>query len=102
MTDSTPVGRVTVALEDAGYQRIAGGLQVGELKFQFLAAFALAALVWVATREALQGRVDAGQFMTLMSAMMAIIPSLRRITSVQTQISRGVAAAERLFGIPQE
>jgi subfamily B ATP-binding cassette protein MsbA len=37
--------------------------------------------------------------MTLMSSMMAIIPSLRRITSVQTQISRGVAAAERLFGI---
>ncbi|MGH8074931.1 MAG: hypothetical protein ACREO4_12815 [Lysobacter sp.] len=39
MTDSTPVGRVMVALEDAGYQRIAGGLQVGELKFQFPAAF---------------------------------------------------------------
>lgn len=39
MTDSTPVGRVSVALEDAGYQRIADGLQVGELKFQFPAAF---------------------------------------------------------------
>ena len=39
MTDSTPVGRVTVALEEAGYQRIASGLQVGELKFQFPAAF---------------------------------------------------------------
>lgn len=39
MTDSTPVGRVTAALEDAGYQRIASGLQVGELKFQFPAAF---------------------------------------------------------------
>lgn len=39
MTDSTPVGRVTVALEDAGYQRIASGLQIGALKFQFPAAF---------------------------------------------------------------
>ncbi len=39
MTDSTPVGRVAAALEDAGYKRIANGLQVGELKFQFLAAF---------------------------------------------------------------
>ena len=39
MNDSTPVGRVTVALEEAGYQRIASGLQVGELKFQFPAAF---------------------------------------------------------------
>lgn len=39
MTDSTPVGRVTVALENAGYQRIVDGLQVGELKFEFPAAF---------------------------------------------------------------
>ncbi len=66
---------------------------------QFLAAFALAAIVWVATREALAARLDAGQFVTLMSAMMAIIPALRRVTSIQTQISRGVAAAERLFGV---
>lgn len=39
MTDSTSVGRVAAALEDAGYQRIANGLQIGELKFQFPAAF---------------------------------------------------------------
>lgn len=39
MTDSTPVGRVAVALEEAGYQRIVDWLRVGELKFQFPAAF---------------------------------------------------------------
>ncbi|MGV8959251.1 MAG: lipid A export permease/ATP-binding protein MsbA [Stenotrophomonas sp.] len=66
---------------------------------QFLAALALAVIVWVASRESLHGRLNAGQFMMLMSAMMAIIPSLRRLTSVQTSISRGVAAAERLFSI---
>ncbi len=66
---------------------------------QFLAALALAVIVWVASRESLQGHLNAGQFMMLMSAMMAIIPSLRRLTSVQTSISRGVAAAERLFSI---
>ena len=66
---------------------------------QILAAFALAAIVWVATREALQGRIDAGQFVTLMTAMMGIIPSLRRVTNVQSVIGRGVAAAERLFAV---
>lgn len=66
---------------------------------QFLAALALAVIVWVATREALAGKLNAGQFMGLMTSMMAIIPSLRRLTSVQTSISRGVAAAERLFSI---
>ena len=66
---------------------------------QFLAALALAVIVWVASRESLSKQLNAGEFMMLMSAMMAIIPSLRRLTSVQTSISRGVAAAERLFGI---
>ena len=34
-----------------------------------------------------------------MTAMMGIIPSLRRITNVQSVIGRGVAAAERLFEV---
>ncbi len=66
---------------------------------QLLAAFALAAIVWVATRQALLGQLNAGQFVQLMTAMMAIIPSLRRVTNVQSVIGRGVAAAERLFGV---
>lgn len=66
---------------------------------QFLAALALAVIVWVSTREALAGRLNAGQFMGLMISMTAIIPSLRRLTSVQSSISRGVSAAERLFDI---
>ncbi|UNK57502.1 lipid A export permease/ATP-binding protein MsbA [Pseudoxanthomonas daejeonensis] len=66
---------------------------------QLLAAIALALIVAVATREALAGRLNAGQFISLMTAMMGIIPSLRRITSVQTAIARGVAASERLFAI---
>ena len=66
---------------------------------QMLAAIALAAIVWVATREALQGRLNAGEFVLLMTAMMGIIPSLRRIANVQAVIGRGVSAAERLFGI---
>jgi subfamily B ATP-binding cassette protein MsbA len=66
---------------------------------QMLAAFALAAIVWVATREALHGRLNAGEFVQLMTAMMGIIPSLRRITNVQSIVGRGVAAAERLFAV---
>ncbi len=66
---------------------------------QILAAFALAAIVWIATREALHGRLNAGEFVMLMTAMMGIIPSLRRITSVQSVIARGVAASERIFAI---
>ncbi|MBP6797670.1 MAG: lipid A export permease/ATP-binding protein MsbA [Luteimonas sp.] len=66
---------------------------------QILAALALAAIVWVSVHEALAGRLNPGQFVQLMTAMMGIIPSLRRITNVQSVIGRGVAAAERLFAV---
>ncbi len=66
---------------------------------QMLAALALAAIIAVATRQALVGQINAGEFVQLMMAMMAIIPSLRRLTNVQAVLGRGVAAAERLFAV---
>src|SRR5690606_14185425 len=66
---------------------------------QILAALALAAIVWVSVHEALGGRLNPGEFVQVMTAMMGTIPSLRRITNVQSVIGRGVAAAERLFGV---
>jgi subfamily B ATP-binding cassette protein MsbA len=66
---------------------------------QILAALALAAIVWVAIHESLAGHLNPGEFIKLMTAMMGIIPSLRRITNVQSVLGRGVAAAERLFAI---
>jgi ATP-binding cassette, subfamily B, bacterial MsbA len=96
------------AFEGARYARIANRILRLNLKIdatrasasstvQMLAALALAAIVYVSAQEALAGRLNAGQFVTLMTAMMGIIPSLRRITGVQSAISRGVAAAERIF-----
>ena len=66
---------------------------------QILAALALAGIVWVAIREALVGQLNPGEFMLILTAMTGIIPSLRRVTSVQSVIGRGVAAAERLFAV---
>ena len=103
----------TQALEAQRYGRLANRMLTLNMKVestragasstvQFLAALALASIVFVASRESLAGKLNAGEFMMLMSAMMAIIPALRRLTSVQTAISRGVAAAERLFAILDE
>lgn len=66
---------------------------------QLLAAAALAVILFLAGREALEGRMDAGQFVALMTAMMAMLPSLKRITNVHALIGRGVAAADRLFAM---
>ncbi|MEY3371942.1 MAG: hypothetical protein RLZZ537_410 [Pseudomonadota bacterium] len=66
---------------------------------QILAAAALAVILLVAGQEAMQGRMTAGAFVTLMTSMMVLLPSLKRITNVQSIIQRGVAASDRLFGI---
>ncbi|GIX33584.1 MAG: lipid A export ATP-binding/permease protein MsbA [Lysobacterales bacterium] len=64
---------------------------------QLAAAAALALVLYLAGREALAGRMDAGQFVALMTAMMAMIPSLKRLASVHALIGKGAAAAERIF-----
>lgn len=69
---------------------------------QLLGAVALAVLLVVAGLEAAQGRLSAGDFVAIMTAMMAIIPSLKRLANVQALVQRGVAAALRLFELLDE
>jgi subfamily B ATP-binding cassette protein MsbA len=66
---------------------------------QLMGAVGLAVLVLAAGYEASEGRLSAGGFVALMMAMMAIIPSIKQLTNVQNMLQRGVASAERLFGI---
>lgn len=66
---------------------------------QMVGAIALALILFLAGHEALAGRMNAGQFVSLMLAMMALIPSLRRITNVQGPIQRGIAASQHIFGL---
>ena len=69
---------------------------------QWLGACALAVILLVAGHEAMEGRMSAGTFVSIMMAMMAMIPSLKRITNVQSNVQRGIAASERLFAVLDE
>lgn len=69
---------------------------------QILAAVGLAVILLVAGHEASRGRMTAGSFVALLTSMMALLPSLKRITNVQSLVQRGVAAADRLFTILDE
>ena len=66
---------------------------------QLFAAIALAVILLVAGNEAFHGRLGAGQFVSLMTAMMAMLPSLKRITNVQSMVQKGIAAASGLFRV---
>ena len=67
---------------------------------QLAAAIALALIVFFATRPfMLDNQFTAGSFATLFLCMGGILPSLKRLTTVQSNIQRGLAAAAELFGI---
>ncbi|MEO9079460.1 MAG: ABC transporter transmembrane domain-containing protein, partial [Rhodanobacter sp.] len=72
---------------------------------QLVAASALAALVFLATRAPVLSSMSPGVFVTVLTAMGAILPSLKRLTNVQSNIQRGLSAAEDIFEVidlPQE
>lgn len=66
---------------------------------QLVAASALAALVFLATRPQVLGTMSPGVFVSVLTAMGAILPSLKRLTSVQSNIQRGLSAAEDIFEV---
>lgn len=66
---------------------------------QTLAAVALALIVFLATRPAILNHMSPGTFFAVIMAMGGILPSLKRLTTVQPNIQRGMAAADELFTV---
>ncbi|HHW4682501.1 MAG TPA: ATP-binding cassette domain-containing protein, partial [Xylella sp.] len=66
---------------------------------QLLGAVGLALLLLIAGHEALAARLSAGDFVSLMTSMMAVIPALKQLTNVQNMLQSGVASAQRLFSV---
>ena len=66
---------------------------------QLAAAFALAALVFLGTRPAVLQQMSPGVFFAVLTAMGAMLPSMKRLTNVQANIQRGLSAAEDLFAV---
>lgn len=66
---------------------------------QIVAACALALVIYFATRPSMLESMSPGTFMSLITAMLMMLPSLKRLTTVQAMMQRGVAAAEDLFRV---
>lgn len=66
---------------------------------QTVAAAALAVLVVLATRPNEIDQISAGVFIAVLTAMGAMMPSLKRLANVQANIQRGISAAEDLFEV---
>ncbi|MEO6689235.1 MAG: lipid A export permease/ATP-binding protein MsbA [Dokdonella sp.] len=66
---------------------------------QLIAAVSLALIIYFATRPAMLAELSPGAFTSLILAMGGILPSLKRLTTVQSNLQRGLAAAEEIFSL---
>ncbi|MGB5447200.1 MAG: lipid A ABC transporter ATP-binding protein/permease MsbA [Psychromonas sp.] len=66
---------------------------------QSLASFALAFVLFLATKPAIIDDLSPGTFIVIISSMMALMKPLKAVTDVTSQIQRGISASVSLFDV---
>jgi subfamily B ATP-binding cassette protein MsbA len=66
---------------------------------QIAAGLAMVLLMYIATRPSMLNEISAGTFTAVFTAMIATIPPLKRLTTVQSQVQKGIAAADSIFQV---
>lgn len=64
---------------------------------QFLAAGALALIIYLATLEDVLNTVSVGSFVSFIAAMLLLLPPLKRLTKINSALQRGIAAGQSVF-----
>lgn len=66
---------------------------------QFMVAIALAAIVFIATREATLETLSPGTFMSFIMALILMLTPIRNLTQLNAQLQAAIAAGESVFGL---
>ena len=69
---------------------------------QLLAIFALGAMIYFASLQSVANQITVGGFVSLFGAMAMLLTPIKRLTKVNEQLQRGLAAAETLFTLLDE
>ncbi|MFW5969545.1 MAG: lipid A export permease/ATP-binding protein MsbA [Halofilum sp. (in: g-proteobacteria)] len=66
---------------------------------QFLLAIVLAAVVYAASMPSVVQANSVGSFVSFFTALMMVFPPMKRLTNVNAQIQKGIAAGESVFDL---
>lgn len=66
---------------------------------QLIAAIAIGVIVYLSTLQGLRENITVGTFMSFIVAMGLLLPPVKRLTSVNSHLQRGIVAAESLFDL---
>ena len=75
---------------------------LGSAITQTIFGVGVAGVIYMASVEAANGALTAGQFISFFAAMMLMLQPIRRLTNVNATLQRGVAAADSLFSVVDE
>ncbi|AKS42190.1 lipid A export permease/ATP-binding protein MsbA [Wenzhouxiangella marina] len=79
--------------------RLSGTQLLSSSMIQLAAGLAVIVLLVIAASEYMQAEVTAGIFMSVLAAMVACIPPLKRLTRMHVVIEKGLAAADSIFQV---
>jgi len=91
--------RVAANLARAYEMKRVSANAVYEPVIQFIAAIALAVIVYIAAGQASSNTTTVGGFVSFFMAMLLLFAPLKRLTAVNDQLQRGLAAAETIFSM---
>ncbi|MGZ5040506.1 MAG: lipid A export permease/ATP-binding protein MsbA [Usitatibacter sp.] len=69
---------------------------------QLIVACAIAAIIYFAAQQAFAGTTDVGKFMEFIAATGMLLQPLKRLTGINEQLQKGLAACESVFGLVDE
>lgn len=69
---------------------------------QFIAAFALAVIIYIASLQSAADQITVGTFVSFFAAMGLLFSPIKRLTSVNEPLQRGLAGAESSFALIDE
>lgn len=78
-------------------QNIAASLHVPLV--QIIAATALALIIYIATIQSTGNQITVGGFVSFITAMLMLLAPIKRLTSINEALQRGLAAAEVVFNL---
>lgn len=64
---------------------------------QLITAIAIAVIVYLASLEGMRSEISVGTFMSFIVAMGLLLPPIKRLSSVNAQLQKGIVAAQSLF-----
>lgn len=93
----------TVNRKNAGLQMKHIATSAAAVPFtQFLAASVLSGVIYLATLDPMMDKISPGGFVSFIAAMMLLMPCLKRLSTVNAALQRGIAAAEGIFRMLDE